>query len=369
MTAGGSAERRADDLLEKAARPRAAAEQAERDAHRWQQGRAGEERVAQVLDGLAPHGVRAVHDRSAPDSDANLDHVVVAPTGIFVIDAKNWAGTLAVRDGHLWQSGRRRDEIIDSAIAQHAAISRLVESLGPPHPLPVRAVVCFAGSAQLGRRERLAHVELIDLRHLPTLMTHGDQHLSPVEVEYIGEQVRTRLSPRTGYTEAESKALPMQPPPEPVVFLTRWTKHGQDHFYVMDENGERGGHLDLATGDVVAESDSAEPILRRLLAMHLATATKDETTEETRSVINAFLRQRTAEEAQRIQPALVVGKTWQNFGKRRLYVHWLGPRGETTDLGWFDLKDRRVQQAPPGLDPIVRYCGERYLACRTASAG
>ena len=160
----------------------------------------------------------------------------------------------------------------------------------------------------------------------------------------------------------------MQVPPESVVFLTRSTKPGHDRLSVMDENGAPGGFLDLATGDVLADTTVAEPILRRLLPVHLATTTKDETTEEARGTISRFLRARTAEEAQRIEPALVVGRYSEHHGTPRLCVHRLGPRGNATDLGWFDLTDRRVRQASPDAAPMVRYCGERYLVCRAYSS-
>ena len=51
-------------------------------------------------------------------------------------------------------------------------------------------------------------------------------------------------------------------------------------------------------------------IVSRLLPVHLSTTTKDETTEETRGVISRFLRRRTVEDAQRVEPALVVGRHW-----------------------------------------------------------
>src|SRR4051794_1349946 len=91
----------------------------------WKQGQMGDERVAELLDSLGTHGIHAVHDRWAPDSDAHLDHIVVAPTGVYVVDAKTWSGALSVRDQPLLQNGRRRDEIIDAAIAHRDAIRRL----------------------------------------------------------------------------------------------------------------------------------------------------------------------------------------------------------------------------------------------------
>jgi hypothetical protein len=356
MAAGGSAEQMEHDALRRAERLRDQAARAEREAEMWGKGRQGEERVGELLDSLGRAGVRTVHDRAVPGSDANLDHVVAAPSGIYVVDAKDWSGRVSIHGSRLWQNDRDRDEVVAAAAAQAAVVQRLVDDLNPPRPVPVHALICFAGDARLGHPERLGDVGLVDLDQLAEVIGTGEPELAAVEVEFVAKQFAARLTPRTGYTEAESRALPMRAPTEPVVFLTRWTRHGNDRLYVMDEEGTQGGFLDLRSGEVLAEMSSAEPILRRLSALHLATSPVDETPNETRVVIDHFLARGAAIPSD--APALVVGRVWRNHGKRRLYVHWLGPAGESTDLGWFDLASRRVEQAAPSIEPVVRYCGE-----------
>ena len=54
-------------------------------------GLSGEERVADVL-GKLPDEFYVINDISTPTG--NLDHVVVGPTGIFVIETKNWRGVV-----------------------------------------------------------------------------------------------------------------------------------------------------------------------------------------------------------------------------------------------------------------------------------
>ena len=43
---------------------------------------------------------------------ANLDHVVVGPSGVFVVDTKNWSGRIEVRVGVLRQDGRSREKAV-----------------------------------------------------------------------------------------------------------------------------------------------------------------------------------------------------------------------------------------------------------------
>ncbi|MEO6700107.1 MAG: nuclease-related domain-containing protein [Jatrophihabitantaceae bacterium] len=58
----------------------------------WERGAIGEEKLARSLDSLVERGARVLHDRRIPGSRANIDHIVVAPAGVFVVDAKRYKG-------------------------------------------------------------------------------------------------------------------------------------------------------------------------------------------------------------------------------------------------------------------------------------
>lgn len=58
----------------------------------WQRGAVGEEKLARSLDALTERGARVLHDRRIPGSRANIDHILIAPAGVFVIDAKRYKG-------------------------------------------------------------------------------------------------------------------------------------------------------------------------------------------------------------------------------------------------------------------------------------
>jgi hypothetical protein len=63
-------------------------------ARSWQRGAHGERRTARLLDRLTRYGFVAFHDLAVPDSDANVDHLVIGPSGVFVIDSKQWTGSV-----------------------------------------------------------------------------------------------------------------------------------------------------------------------------------------------------------------------------------------------------------------------------------
>lgn len=73
----------------------------------WRRGAAGERHAARILGRLGRHGYWLLNDLQVPGSKANLDHLLIGPTGVFYVDAKQWKGTLRLgRDGRLWHNGR-----------------------------------------------------------------------------------------------------------------------------------------------------------------------------------------------------------------------------------------------------------------------
>ena len=73
------------------------------DAVAWRRGAAGERRTARLLGPLERHGWAVLHDLAVPGSRANLDHLVIGPGGVFVIDSKQYRGRLQLDpSGRLW---------------------------------------------------------------------------------------------------------------------------------------------------------------------------------------------------------------------------------------------------------------------------
>jgi hypothetical protein len=58
----------------------------------WRRGAHGERRTARLLERLTRDGYVVFHDLAVPGSPANVDHLVIGPSGVFVIDSKQWTG-------------------------------------------------------------------------------------------------------------------------------------------------------------------------------------------------------------------------------------------------------------------------------------
>jgi hypothetical protein len=96
----------------------------------WATGAEGERQLGASLDGLAPAGVIALHDRVRPGTTANIDHMAVTPSGVWVIDAKRYAGQVTKKDVGGWFStdarlfvGRRDCMKLVSAMSKQVAAS------------------------------------------------------------------------------------------------------------------------------------------------------------------------------------------------------------------------------------------------------
>jgi len=119
---------------------------------RWRAGSRAEEGVGRLLSEAVGRRGIVLHDRAVPRCRANLDHVAIVPSGVWVVDTKRYHGR--VRRGRrpgrrtLLVDGRDRGRLVAAALRQRA----LVQSAAGPEAT-VRAALCFAG-AEWGLRPR-----------------------------------------------------------------------------------------------------------------------------------------------------------------------------------------------------------------------
>jgi len=115
----------------------------------WAQGARGEKELDEALADVP--GVPVLNDRRVPGTRGNIDHLLIAPAGIFVVDAKRHKGSLAIRDKgglfrtdlRLYVGGRDCSRLADNMGWQVQAVETLLESVG--RTVPVTPVLCFLG--------------------------------------------------------------------------------------------------------------------------------------------------------------------------------------------------------------------------------
>jgi hypothetical protein len=116
----------------------------------WDTGAAGEEMLAAHLAKACPDAI-VLHDRRMPRSRANLDHLAVARSGVYVIDAKRYRGKIEVRkpffgEPRLFIKGRNKTKLVEGLARQQEAVRAALEETVPE--MPVHACFCFLNPAR-----------------------------------------------------------------------------------------------------------------------------------------------------------------------------------------------------------------------------
>jgi hypothetical protein len=142
-------------------------------------GAKGEQLVGRLLDRIAADGhLLALHDRRLPRSVANVDHIAVTQTGVWVIDAKRYSGktTFAVADTTngpcVVVNGRRNRRLVTSLDRQVHAVAEVLEADGHGE-IPIRSALCFVDT-ELPLRQREVRVG----PHLVTWPKRLREHLT-----------------------------------------------------------------------------------------------------------------------------------------------------------------------------------------------
>ena len=112
----------------------------------WRRGAQGKRRTARLLDRLVRDGYVVFHDLALPGSPANVDHLVIGPSGVFVIDSKQWSGSVRQSpDGLAWHDHYRLDRTLETVRWKAHVVGRLLSTRAA-------AMVCLHGAHALARR-------------------------------------------------------------------------------------------------------------------------------------------------------------------------------------------------------------------------
>jgi hypothetical protein len=92
-------------------------------------------------------GEMILNDRRIPDGDGNIDHVVVAPSGLWIIDSKSWTGRIEYKGvkgmfdpiEHLFVGERDCTYLVDDIYAQVIPVATLVND----RAVPIHSAIVF----------------------------------------------------------------------------------------------------------------------------------------------------------------------------------------------------------------------------------
>jgi hypothetical protein len=157
-------------------------------ARTWLRGAQGERHTARLLERLTRDGFVVFHDLAVPGSPANVDHLVIGPTGRFVIDSKQWSGTVhQSADGLAWHNQYRLDRTLETVRWEAEMIGRLLDTR-------ITALLCVHGVHVHGGGLEAQGVAIV-----PTHLLRGalgyDRVLSDIDVELLATTAWARLRP------------------------------------------------------------------------------------------------------------------------------------------------------------------------------
>lgn len=141
-------------------------------------GARGEEAVARALDRLPAgwhifHGVALAETPLSAGGGADIDHVVVAPHAIFVIETKNWSGEITATHNTLLCDGDPpdRDPLEQAKTAASGLRQRLdTETSDASAKQPIIPILCFCGRTRLHGITGLAGVMICNEEGLCAIM-------------------------------------------------------------------------------------------------------------------------------------------------------------------------------------------------------
>jgi hypothetical protein len=160
------------------------------DATAWRRGAAGERRTARLLATLERHGWAVLHDLAVPRSRANLDHLVIGPGGVFVIDSKQYRGRLQLDpSGRLWHG---RYPLTPTLQAVSFEADRAAQVLPDPGVAVVPIVAVHGAQVPWGKVV-VEGVPVVAARRLPSMLRALPAVLGPKRVAWLADRARLRF--------------------------------------------------------------------------------------------------------------------------------------------------------------------------------
>jgi hypothetical protein len=163
-------------------------------------GQLGEVAVGESLEKRTAEGPAVVlHDRRMPLGRGNIDHIAVAPTGVYVIDAKAHSGTVRIAKPlfvatKLPIAGRDHTKLIDGLDRQVAAVRDALDR-SDHASVRVQGVLCFTNADLPALRTLTMRGHLLLYRKALAKRLNSDGDLGPAEIDLVTRAITTELPP------------------------------------------------------------------------------------------------------------------------------------------------------------------------------
>jgi hypothetical protein len=157
----------------------------------WSVGLQGEVAIGQMLAALVQRDARwrVLHSIPIGRSGADVDHLVIGPTGVYSLNTKHHpGGNLFVAHDAVLVNGTRYPYVRNSR-HEAKAVSRALSS-ACQRPVHVDGLVVAVGLRRMTVRAQPADVVVLSSRRLTRWLTAGPDRLAPSEIERIFDAAR-----------------------------------------------------------------------------------------------------------------------------------------------------------------------------------
>jgi hypothetical protein len=156
------------------------------DPERWLRGAAGEAATALLLGRLTRRRWAILHDVRVPGSRANIDHLVIGPSGLWVVDSKTTRARVRAR----WRTVRVGERRLDTGPAKWEA-QVVTDRLG----VPARPLVVLHGRGLRRRGGRCGGVRVVPPAALVRYLRRGRPRLDRAEVRGLAQRAAAVFGP------------------------------------------------------------------------------------------------------------------------------------------------------------------------------
>lgn len=162
-------------------------------------------RVSRTVQALEREGWLAFARAHRPGGGV-VDHLLVGPAGVVVVDSRAWVGRIEVTRGVVQQNGFWREPECAEVARTAGSVAAL---LPPPHRTAVHALICVA-QHDLAPHLVAPGVHVVGVTGLAGLLRSLPQRLQPAEIAQLHTQLRHTLvdsAPPEQLTTAEFDRL------------------------------------------------------------------------------------------------------------------------------------------------------------------
>lgn len=161
-----------------------------RQCRNYLRGFEGEKQVTKILSSTLSNDYFLINDvKLVADNKSNIDHIVLGPTGVFVLETKNHRGKFKCY-GDSWK-GLGQNPFTQArfnAWSVHEVIK--ASGISVSEPLWVQAVVVFANKkVELDRRKAPSNPEVLKIDELTNYITQETRRLPTQEIELMSKEI------------------------------------------------------------------------------------------------------------------------------------------------------------------------------------